>query len=619
MKRNKLLAVLLTALLCVSFAACGDKPATLMAYETGVAADGSYDTSLFFRNDLNLNHAADPGAIWVSKEEHEADGGYFYVYATTVYDNFIGFRSKDLSNWESLGTVIDWGEDAEDRWCKWDLWAPEVIRGSDGKYYMYFTACYGQDNTNYTGYIGVAVSDSPAGPFVYYTGENLLGEQLDIAHPTMELNLDHPAYVVDGETISENKSKVAEENQGWGKEGQDKKDPNYMTIIDVSPFFDDDGRMYLYMRIQYSHQMATSSWAWPHLAVVEMADMVTPIYDTFTELTYPGFASLADKEANIPFAMETGSRLDEAPFMIKHNGVYYLTYAPIGYEVRNGYSVSVAVSDSPTGPFVKMKREHGNPTLCIDADQDHMAGPGHHAFVYVGDEIFVIYHSLLDRASGNANPRGIAYDRITFVDGSTYGITAAEYGFTTASGTFDMLYSNGPTWSPQPLPYEVSGYRNMAGKAKVTVKDGDKATARYLTDGLFVSHEYAAHIEYRGKAGGTTVTLEFAEAQEVAAVMIYNSYDFAYAFKSIDEIRFELASSPAWFNGNTTVVAIRNLPFDPTYYNVASRTIRPGCAATARFNPIKVKKITIKVSAQLDQSGEAGDGIKISDIAVLAK
>lgn len=613
MKKNKLLAVLLTALLCISLAACGNKTATLMTYETGVAADGSYDTSLFFRNDLNLNHAADPGAIWVSEEEHETDGGYFYVYATTVYENFIAFRSRDLSNWESLGTVIDWGENADSRWCKADLWAPEVIRGGDGKYYMYFTAAYAP-NDGYVGYIGVAVSDSPAGPFAYYTGKNLLDEDLDLTKPTMELNLDHPAYVVDGKIVSKNESAVAKENQAEGKAGQDKKDPNFLTVIDVSPFFDDDGKMYLYMRVQYSHQ-----GSWPHLAVVEMADMVTPIYDTFTELTYPGYASLADKEAGIPFDIETGSRLDEAPFMIKHNGVYYLTYAPIGYEVRTGYSVSVAVSDSPTGPFVKLKREHGNPTLCIDADQDHMAGPGHHAFVHVGDEIFVFYHSLLDRASGTANPRGIAYDRITFVDGSTYGITAEEYGFTTPSGTFDMLYSNGPSWSPQPLPYVVSGYKNVASKAKVSVKDGKASTARYLTDGLFVSHEYASHIEYYGKAGGTTVTLEFKEPQEVAAVMIYNSYDFAYAFKSIDEIRFELAESPASFNGNTNIVAVRDLSFDPAYYNVATRTIRPGCAAIARFNPIKVNKITVKVSAQLDQSGEAGNGIKISDIAVLAK
>lgn len=615
MKKRKLLATLLTALLCVSLLACGKENATLLAYETGMAADGKYDTSLFFRNDLNLNHAADPGVIWVSEDEHETDGGYFYVYATTVYNNFIAFRSKDLSNWESLGTVIDWAANGGNQWCTTNLWAPEVIRwdpekGGDGKYYMFFTGSHAVSYASDDAYIGVAVSDSPAGPFLYYTGKNILGEDLDQTKPTIEFNEDHPAYIVDGEVVSANKTSVAPENRHQGS-----SDPNYVTIIDVSPFIDDDGKIYLYMRTQYSKNANYK----PHLAVVEMADMVTPLYDTLTQLTYPGYASLEDKAAGIPFDIENGSNLDEAPFMIKRNGVYYLTYAPLGYGNRTGYSVSVAVSDSPMGPFTKMKREHGNPTLCIDADQDHMAGPGHHAFAYVGDEIFVFYHSLMDRASGNSNPRGIAYDRITFVDGNTYGITAEEYGFATSTGTFDMIYSNGPTWSLQPLPYTVSGYKNVAAQATVTAENGVNGTARYLVDGLFVSHEYAAHLEYQGKAGSTTITLEFPEAKEVAAVMIYNSYDFAHAFKSIDEIRFDLAESPASLSGSAKTVAIRNLVFSPTYYNTATRSVRPGCAATARFNPIKVNKITITVSAQLDESGEAGEGIKISDIAVLAK
>ncbi len=615
MKKRKLLAILLTALLSVSLLACGEENVMLMAYETGVAADGKYDTSLFFRNDLNLNHAADPGAIWVSEEEHETDGGYFYVYATTVYNNFIAFRSKDLSNWENLGTAIDWEASGGNQWCTINLWAPEVIywnpeKGGDGKYYMFFTGNHTTTIVDDDSYIGVAVSDSPAGPFLHYTGKNLLGEDLDQTKPTMDFNDDHPAYIVDGVVISNNKTKVAPD-----KRYPSADDPYFNGIIDVSPFIDDDGKIYLYMRSEFARSANPKA----HLTVVQMADMVTPIYDTFTELTYPGYASLEDKAAGIPFSMEIGSPWDEAPFMIKHNGVYFLTYAPIGYGSRTGYSVSVAVSDSPMGPFTKMKREHGNPALCIDADQDHMAGPGHHAFAYVGDEIYVFYHSLMDRASGNSNPRGIAYDKITFVDGNTYGITAEEYGFTTSTGTFDMIYANGPTWSPQPLPYAVSGYKNVADQATVTAENGVAGTARYLVDGLFVSHEYAAHLEYRGKAGSTTITLEFPATQEVAAVMIYNSYDFAHAFKSIDEIRFDLAESPASLSGSAKTVAVRNVVFSPEYYNTATRTIRPGCAATARFNPIKVNKITITVSTQLDDTAEAGEGIKISDIVVLAK
>lgn len=234
--------------------------------------------------------------------------------------------------------------------------------------------------------------------------------------------------------------------------------------------------------------------------------------------------------------------------MIKHDGVYYLTYAPIGYGSRTGYSVSVAVSNSPFGPFTKMDREHGNPALNIEAHQDWMAGPGHHCFTEVGDEIFVFYHSLMDRATGDSNPRGIAYDRVTFIDGSNYDIPAEKYGIKSETGTFDMLYANGPTWSVQPLPAEITGYRNVAGEATVTADSGAD-TVKYLNDGLFVAHEYAEHMEYMSE-GAATITLTFPEPKEVTALMIYNSNDYTCAFKYIDSIRFDLSEPPSTYNGD---------------------------------------------------------------------
>lgn len=264
-----------------------------------------------------------------------------------------------------------------------------------------------------------------------------------------------------------------------------------------------------------------------------------------------------------------------------------------------------------------MDREHGNPALNIEAHQDWMAGPGHHCFTEVGDEIFVFYHSLMDRATGDSNPRGIAYDRVTFIDGSNYDIPAEKYGIKSETGTFDMLYANGPTWSVQPLPAEITGYRNVAGEATVTADSGAD-TVKYLNDGLFVAHEYAEHMEYMSE-GAATITLTFPEPKEVTALMIYNSNDYTCAFKYIDSIRFDLSEPPSTYNGDETTVWIRNLGVSTDYYNEGERVMRSGGAAVARFNPIKVKSITIKVSAHLDTSSEAGSGIKISDIAVLGK
>ena len=617
MKLKKTAAAVLSVLLCLTIlGGCGNEEGgLLLRYDDCITQDGTYDTSLFYRNDLNLNHAADPDVIWVPEERDEEDGGYFYLYATTIYNNFIAARSRDLNTWEFLGPVIDWSLGDVDQWCTTNLWAPEVIYNDpaktptgDGKYYMFFTGGYATMVHSGEFYIGIAVADSPAGPFQYYTGTNLLGEQLDQSRPTIDPNIDHPAYVVDGVTVSENKSAVPVEAQN-----RNSRHENINYIIDLNPFIDDDGTIYLYIRSQNPY----ARYAYAHLAVWQMADMVTPLYDTYTQLTYPGYATLEDRDNNIPFEPEEGSNLDEAPHMIKHDGVYYLTYAPIGYGSRTGYSVSVAVSNSPFGPFTKMDREHGNPALNIEAHQDWMAGPGHHCFTEVGDEIFVFYHSLMDRATGNSNPRGIAYDRVTFIDGSNYDIPAEQYGIESETGTFDMLYANGPTWSVQPLPAEITGYRNVAGEATVTADSGAD-TVKYLNDGLFVAHAYAEHMEYMSE-GAATITLTFAEPKEVTAVMIYNSNDYTCAFKYIDSIRFDLSEPPSTYNGDETTVWIRNLGVSTDYYNAAERVMRSGGAAVARFNPIMVNSITIKVSAHLDTSSEAGAGIKISDIAVLAK
>ena len=65
LKRFALLAVVLAVFVS---SACSASNSYNLAYFDGIADDGSYNTDLFYRNDLLLNHAADPGCIWVSEE-----------------------------------------------------------------------------------------------------------------------------------------------------------------------------------------------------------------------------------------------------------------------------------------------------------------------------------------------------------------------------------------------------------------------------------------------------------------------------------------------------------------------------------------------------------------------
>ncbi|MFH9548217.1 family 43 glycosylhydrolase [Streptomyces sp. NPDC017435] len=86
-------------------------------------------------------------------------GDTFYMYPTTDgFDGWSGtqfkaYSSTDLVHWTDHGVILDLGPDVS--WADSRAWAPTIAE-KNGKYYFYFCA---------DASIGVAVSDSPTGPF----------------------------------------------------------------------------------------------------------------------------------------------------------------------------------------------------------------------------------------------------------------------------------------------------------------------------------------------------------------------------------------------------------------------------------------------------------------------
>jgi beta-xylosidase/uncharacterized protein YjdB len=102
-------------------------------------------------------------------------GDTFYMYPTT--DGFAGwsgtqfkaYSSKDLVNWTDHGVILDLGPDIT--WADNSAWAPTMAE-KDGKYYFYFSGGLATGNTGK--HLGVAVSDSPTGPFRDALGKPLV-------------------------------------------------------------------------------------------------------------------------------------------------------------------------------------------------------------------------------------------------------------------------------------------------------------------------------------------------------------------------------------------------------------------------------------------------------------
>lgn len=91
----------------------------------------------------------------------KGEDGYFYLYATEDIRNLPIHRSKDLVNWEFLGTAFT-DENCPDFEPNGGIWAPDINKIGD-KYVLYYSmSVWGGE---WTCGIGCAVSDRPEGPF----------------------------------------------------------------------------------------------------------------------------------------------------------------------------------------------------------------------------------------------------------------------------------------------------------------------------------------------------------------------------------------------------------------------------------------------------------------------
>lgn len=121
---------------------------SFLSYSAELMAENTYTNPVV---DYSL---PDPSVI-------KGDDGYYYLYATEDIRNLPIHRSKDLVNWELVGTAFT-DETRPDFEPKGGLWAPDINKIGD-KYVLYYSmSVWGGE---WTCGIGCAVADTPAGKF----------------------------------------------------------------------------------------------------------------------------------------------------------------------------------------------------------------------------------------------------------------------------------------------------------------------------------------------------------------------------------------------------------------------------------------------------------------------
>lgn len=195
----------------------------------------------------------------------------FYIYPTTDGGSgwnstyFKAFSSKDLVHWKDEGIIFDLSN------ASWSSgvygWAPTITE-KNGKYYFYFSGC---DKNSDAKHLGVAVSDSPTGPFI------------DKGEPLV------------------NKNTV-------GLDGQ---------MIDPAVFTDDDGQSYLY-------------WGNGQMYVAKLSDDMMSIDGEIKKITPSNFreAAFVIKRNGIYYFMWSDKDTGEPTYEV-HYGTSSSPFGPI--------------------------------------------------------------------------------------------------------------------------------------------------------------------------------------------------------------------------------------------------------------------------------------------------
>lgn len=143
---------------------------------------------------IQTNYTADPapmvydGKVYLYTS-HDEDGSTWFTM-----NDWRLYTTEDMVNWTDHGTVLHY---SDFEWAKMNAWAPAAIE-RDGKFYMYvpITARNGRNG------IGVAVSDSPYGPFRDPLGKPLISKSQADIDPAVFIDDDGQAYLYWGNPVA---------------------------------------------------------------------------------------------------------------------------------------------------------------------------------------------------------------------------------------------------------------------------------------------------------------------------------------------------------------------------------------------------------------------------------
>ena len=389
----------------------------------------------------------------------------------------------DLKDWRYEGVIYKKTQDPRMANGRHELWAPDVVRGKDGRYYLY----YCPDDRIRS--IGVAVCDTPAGRYEFYglvqdAKGGVLGER-------------------PGDTIA----------------------------FDPGVFIDDDGEIYLYSGNGPRTKKAIGKEPKASVVMTLCDDMKTLKTEPKKLLPMLGESKGTGFE---------GHEFFEASSIRKIGGRYYLVYSSF-----TNHELCYAVSERPDGGFRYGGVVHSNCDLFPGKEGKPLNcfGNNHGGLECVNGKYYVFYHRQTNRS--HCCRQGGAEEVVILPDGSIPQVETTSCGLNgsplKAEGSFSAgiacnLYGKvTPTYSHPLAMMNRHPYITQDGP-DFSPEDGGEPPRSYITngkDGLVAGFKYfdltgaeSITVRVRGTAKGTLFVRTDPQGESLAEFGICPSKDW---------------------------------------------------------------------------------------------
>ena len=331
----------------------------------GCASGAKKDTSdsIVYQNPLPVEFG-DPFIL-------SASDGKYYMYGTGGTEKgFVAYSSENLADWTLEGEVYSGNQ--PDSWTVKNYWAPEVYE-IDNKYYMFFSADWkvNPNNELENFRIGIAVSDSPKGPFKEMSNEPLF----DPGYPIIDANIlqyEGKTYLYYSRCCY--KHPVESEVADWAR---------------TAGLFDEIEESWVY-GVELSNDFTK--------VIGEPVLLLQPP----TEMSNPQ----TEWESRSVTSGEVNRRWTEGSFAFVHDGKIYMMYSANFFGGEH-YAVGYAVSDNPLGPFVKATE---NPVLEKNtATGGEVTGTGHNMVFWSKDnnKMYCVYHGRTEQTGSERDRKSV--------------------------------------------------------------------------------------------------------------------------------------------------------------------------------------------------------------------